>query len=86
MNLFMHKRMKPVAVLSWCSCIPLLQLMLEISMAIISSVLNTFHRQTLPMSQNVVTIRCVFVLFCTSLSGYALLNASQTAANNFDVK
>jgi hypothetical protein len=45
----------------------------------------THHRQTLPLSQNFVTSQSV-VLFGTSLSGYALLNASRTAANDFDEK
>jgi hypothetical protein len=46
---------------------------------------DTFLSQTLPASQNFVTSQCI-VLFGTSLSGYALLNASQTAASNFSVK
>jgi hypothetical protein len=33
-----------------------------------------------------ITSRCIIVLFGTSSSGYALLNASQTAANDFGVK
>jgi hypothetical protein len=37
------------------------------------------------VSRNFVTSRFIVVLFGTSLSGYALLNASQTAANDFDV-
>jgi hypothetical protein len=43
------------------------------------------HRQTLPVSRNFATSLCI-VLFSTSLSGYALLNASRTAANDFDAK
>jgi hypothetical protein len=42
--------------------------------------------QTLPSSQNFVTSQCIVVLISTSLSGYALLNASQTAANDFSAK
>jgi hypothetical protein len=42
--------------------------------------------QTLPVSRNVVTSRCIVVLFGTSLSGYTLLNASRTAANDFGWK
>jgi hypothetical protein len=44
------------------------------------------HTQTLPVSRNVVTSRCITVLLGTPLSGYALLNAAQRAANDFDVK
>jgi hypothetical protein len=46
--------------------------------------MSTCHRQTLPVSRNFLTIRCVVVLFSTSLSGYTLLNASRTAANYFN--
>jgi hypothetical protein len=38
---------------------------------------NMFLSQTLPVFRNFVTSRCIVVLFGTSLSGYALLNASQ---------
>jgi hypothetical protein len=40
--------------------------------------------QTLPVSRNFVTSRCIVVLFGTSSPGYALVNASRTAANDFD--
>jgi hypothetical protein len=43
-----------------------------------------FLSQTLPVSQRFDTSRCIVVLFGTSLPGYALLNASRTAANDFD--
>jgi hypothetical protein len=42
--------------------------------------------QTLPMLQNVVTIWCIGALFNISLSGYTLLNASQTTAEDFDAE
>jgi hypothetical protein len=42
--------------------------------------------QTVPVPQNVVTSRFIAVSLGTSLSGYALLNASRTAANDFDAK
>jgi hypothetical protein len=59
----------------------------EIGTAEISAVLSPDeHRQTLPVSRNFVTSWCIVVLFGTSLSGYALLNVSQTAANDFDAK
>jgi hypothetical protein len=45
-----------------------------------------FLSQALPVSHYFVTSRCAVVLFSTSLSGYALLNASRTAANDFDMK
>jgi hypothetical protein len=38
------------------------------------------------VSRNFVTSRCVFIIFGTFLSGYALLNASRAAANDFDAK
>jgi hypothetical protein len=37
-------------------------------------------------TRNYVTSLCIVVLFGTSLSGYALLNALQAAANYFDAK
>jgi hypothetical protein len=62
--------------------------LLEISMAVISSVLslNEHLSQTLPASQNVTSSWCIVVLFSTSLSGYTLLNASETAENDFYAK
>jgi hypothetical protein len=36
------------------------------------------------VSQNFVTSQCIVVSFGTSLSGYALLNASRTAANELE--
>jgi hypothetical protein len=45
--------------------------------------LTCFLSQTLPVSSNFVTGLCIAVLVSTSLSGYALLNASR-AANDFD--
>jgi hypothetical protein len=63
--------------------------LLEIDTAVISAVfrsMSTCHRKTLPVSQNVVTSRCIVVLFSTFLSGYVLLNASRTAANDLDAK
>jgi hypothetical protein len=44
-----------------------------------------FLSQTLTMSRNVLTSRCI-VLFGIFLSGYAFLNGSRTAANDFDAK
>jgi hypothetical protein len=54
------------------------------------SPVNTAQHYMFPITNtyvtwNSVTSRCI-VVFGTSLSGYALLNASQTAVNNFDVK
>jgi hypothetical protein len=48
--------------------------------------MSTYHGQTIPVSRNFIIGRCIVVLFGTSLSGYALLNASRTAANDFDTK
>jgi hypothetical protein len=45
-----------------------------------------FLLQTLPVPRNFVTSRCTVVLFGTSLSRCALINASRTAANDFDAK
>jgi hypothetical protein len=41
---------------------------------------------TLPVPRNFVTSRCSVVLRGASLSGFALLNASRTAAFDFSVK
>jgi hypothetical protein len=63
--------------------------LLEIDMARISAVCRSMcicHRQTHPVSWDVVANWCIVALFSISLSGYTLLSASQTAANNFDVK
>jgi hypothetical protein len=47
----------------------------------------TFSKtQTLPVSRNSVTSRSIVVLSGTSLSEYALLNVSRTAANDFDAR
>jgi hypothetical protein len=59
----------------------------KIGTTIISAVLllnEHLSRQTLPVSQNFISW-CI-ILFSTSLSGYALLSASQIAADDFDVK
>jgi hypothetical protein len=45
-----------------------------------------FLSQTLHVSRKFVSSRCVVVLFGTSLSEYAFLNASRTGANDFDEK
>jgi hypothetical protein len=47
---------------------------------------TAFLSQILPVSRNFVINRCVVVLFATSLSGHALLNASRKAPNDFDVR
>jgi hypothetical protein len=63
--------------------------LLEIPTPVISAVLSLdehLSRQTLPASRNSVTSRCTVALFGTSLSGYEILNASRTAANNVDAK
>jgi hypothetical protein len=62
--------------------------LLQIGKAVISTVLSLDKHlsQTLPVSRNLAASRCTVVLFGTSLSGYALLNNSRTAANNFDAK
>jgi hypothetical protein len=39
-----------------------------------------------PASRNFVNSLCIDDFFGTSLSGYALLHASRTAAYNFDAK
>jgi hypothetical protein len=46
-----------------------------------ASPLSTLTPDMFPVSQNVVNHQHTVVLFGTSLSGYALLNASQTAVN-----
>jgi ABC-type antimicrobial peptide transport system ATPase subunit len=60
----------------------------EISMAIVTAVLslNEHLSQTLSVSLNFVTSQCIVVLFFTSLIEYTLLNASRTAANDFNAK
>jgi hypothetical protein len=42
--------------------------------------------ETLSVYRNVVISRCIVVLFGTALLGYALLNTSRRAANDFDTK
>jgi hypothetical protein len=61
--------------------------LLEIGTAIISGVLllDKHLSKTLPVSRNFVTSQCI-VLFGTSLSKYALLDISRTAANDFDAE
>jgi hypothetical protein len=44
---------------------------------------DNFSKQTFPVSRNFVTSRCIVVLVGTSFSGYVLLNASRTGANDF---
>jgi len=58
----------------------LLHALLEIDTTLISTVLS------LGMSRNVVPCLHNVAVFDISLSGYALLNASRTAANDFDAK
>jgi hypothetical protein len=48
--------------------------------------MSTCHIQTLSLPRNFVISLCIVVLFSTSLRGYALLNALQTAENDFDAK
>jgi hypothetical protein len=63
--------------------------LLQIGTAVISAVLSLndhLSQTTFPVSRNFVTSQYIFVLFGTSLSGYALLNASRTAANDLDSK
>jgi hypothetical protein len=64
--------------------------LLEIHTTVISAVvcrsMSNYHGQTLPLSLNVVTSRCTFVLLGTSFSAYILMNTSQTAEKNFDTK
>lgn len=43
------------------------------------------HKPTKPISESVTSL-CIVVLFCSFLPGYALQNASRTAADYFDVK
>jgi hypothetical protein len=45
-----------------------------------------FLSQTLPVPRNVVTSRCIVVLVGIFVSECAQLNASRTAANNFDAQ
>jgi hypothetical protein len=80
-----------MAMLNSYSRIPFFQLMhcLKSVRAIISAVLwldEHLSQTNTSVSRNIVTSRCTAVLFGTPLSGYALLNASQTAANDFDAK
>jgi hypothetical protein len=80
-----------MAILNSCSRIPLLQLMrclksVRLQFQLFCRSLSACHRQLPPAFRNFVTSWCTVVLFGISLSGYALLNASRTAADNFDVK
>jgi hypothetical protein len=62
--------------------------LLEIGTSVISAVSSLDENlfQLLPGSRNVIISRCIVVLIENSLSGYALLNVSRTAANDFDAK
>jgi hypothetical protein len=63
--------------------------LLEIGTDVISAVLSLdehLSQINTSVSRNIVTSWCIVVLLGTSLSGYALLNASRTAANDFDAK
>jgi hypothetical protein len=62
--------------------------LVKIGTAIILVVLSPDEHlsQTLPVSQNFVANRCIVVLFGTSFSEYALLNASRKAADDIDAK
>jgi hypothetical protein len=55
--------------------------------AVISAVLylDRYLSQRLPASRNCVTSKRIAVLFCTSLSGYSLVNTLRTSANDFDI-
>jgi hypothetical protein len=80
-----------MTILSSYSRIPLLQLMhcfkpVRPYFQLFCLSMTTCHRQTLSVSRNSVTRWCIVVLFGTSLSAYAFLNASRTAANDFDTK
>jgi hypothetical protein len=60
----------------------------DIGKAIISAVLSRVKHssQTLRVSQSFLISRCTIVLFGTSFSGYALLNATRADANDVDAK
>jgi hypothetical protein len=63
--------------------------LLEIGTVVISAVLSLDEHLSQTNNScvpNFVTSQCIVVLFGTSLSGHALLNASQTAANDVDAK
>jgi hypothetical protein len=62
--------------------------LLEIGTAVISAVLFALWAlvASLPASRNAGTSRSTVVLFDTLLSGYALLNASRAAADDFVAK
>jgi hypothetical protein len=90
-NPFTHNTTKPLEILYSSSSISLLQLMhclksVRPKFQLFCRSMSTCHRQTLPVSRNIVTSRCTVVLFGTSISRYALLNASRTAANDFNAK
>jgi hypothetical protein len=50
------------------------------------SSMSSCHRQACDVSWHFVISQCTVVLFRTSLSGYTLLNASWTTANDFNAK
>jgi hypothetical protein len=92
MDPFTQKRQNQwQSMLNSCSRIPLLQLMHCLKSVwplfrLFCRSMSTCHRQTLSVSRNFVTSRCTVVFVGTSLTGYALLNASRTATNGFDAK
>jgi hypothetical protein len=63
--------------------------LLEIGTAVISAVLSLDEHLSQTNTSCVpkfCTSRCIVVLFGNSLSGYALVNGSRTATNDFDAK
>jgi hypothetical protein len=80
-----------MSILNYCSHISLLQLMYCFKSVrrwfqLFCRTMSNCHGQTLPVSRSFVTSRCFVVLLGTSLSGYALLNASRLVTNSFDAK
>jgi hypothetical protein len=59
---------------------------LEIVISDVCLSMNPCRRQPFPVSRNFFTSRCAGIIFGNSLSGYALISASRTAANDFDAK
>lgn len=83
------KWLKPREVLNSCSRVPMLQQLMHCLKSVIRRQFQVFCRSVLANTsvfRNIVTNRCIVVLFGSSLSWYALLNASGTAANDFDAK
>jgi hypothetical protein len=88
MNPFTQKTTEPMAVLTSVSRILLLQLIhcLKSVSCNVNCFVDPRALATNTVSRNSLASRCIVMSYGTSLSGYALLDALRTAADDFDAK